>query len=87
MPATSSPFCLDLSEGKIGHRIDLGSEAEMTTLFKTALGANIGGVVPTISIKQVVSALGSISNQRFNMIICIKQVPLGQGCPAITKSV
>ncbi|KAI8355465.1 hypothetical protein B0O80DRAFT_528664 [Mortierella sp. GBAus27b] len=74
MPVTSSPFCLELTEGKVGHRVDLGSEAEMESLFKSALGINIGGVVPTISIKQVIGALGSIGNQRFNMIICIKQM-------------
>jgi len=74
MPATSSPFCLDLNEGKIGHRIELGSEVEAATMFRTALGVNFGGVVPTLSIKQVVGALGSISNQRFNMVVCVKQV-------------
>lgn len=77
MPTTSSPFCLDLNEGRIGHRIELGSEVETTTLFRTALGVNFGGVVPTLSIKQVVGALSSIGNQRFNMVVCAKQVLTG----------
>ncbi|KAF9941412.1 hypothetical protein BGZ65_003602 [Modicella reniformis] len=75
-PSTSSSFCLNLSEGRIGHKIDLGNEVEMATLFKTALGANIGGVVPSISIKQAIGALNSIGHQRFNMIVCTKQVPV-----------
>ncbi|KAI7821412.1 hypothetical protein BC939DRAFT_478391 [Gamsiella multidivaricata] len=49
--ATSSPLCLNLSEGKVGHRIDFGCKAEMATLFRTALGANAGGVVHSVIIK------------------------------------
>ncbi|KAG0312641.1 hypothetical protein BGZ99_009359 [Dissophora globulifera] len=73
-PATSSPFCLSLSENKIGHRIDLGSEVEMASMFKTALGANAGGIVSCVSIKQVLSALQAIGGQRFNLVICVKKM-------------
>ncbi|KAF8924292.1 hypothetical protein BGZ58_001956 [Dissophora ornata] len=74
VPTTSSPFCLTLGEGKIGQRIDIGNETEMITLFKTALGANIGGVVACISIKQVMAALSSVGGQRFNLVICMKSL-------------
>ncbi|KAF9205859.1 hypothetical protein BGZ49_003414 [Haplosporangium sp. Z 27] len=73
-PTTSSPLLLSLTEGKIGHKIDLGNETEMVTLFKTGLDANIAGIVPSVSLKQVLSALNSIGNERFNLIVCVKKM-------------
>ncbi|KAG0054922.1 hypothetical protein BGZ83_010047 [Gryganskiella cystojenkinii] len=72
-PSTSSPFLLNLSEGKFGHRIDLGGEEE-SNRFRTALGANAGGTVPSISIRQIISALNSIGNHRFNLVVCVKEI-------------
>ncbi|KAG0210784.1 hypothetical protein BGX33_004706 [Mortierella sp. NVP41] len=73
-PSTSSPFLLSLGEGKVGHRIEVGSEEEMANSYKVALGANLGGVVPSVSIKQVISAMGSVGSQRFNLIVCVKKL-------------
>ncbi|KAF9585384.1 hypothetical protein BGW38_002614 [Lunasporangiospora selenospora] len=81
-PSTTSPFFLSLSEGKMGHKIDIGSKDEMDTLFKEALGMNAGGAIPSISIKQAISAVDSIKSQRFNMAVCIKKCD----SPTLVKS-
>ncbi|KAK3827060.1 MAG: hypothetical protein J3R72DRAFT_479221 [Linnemannia gamsii] len=73
IPSTSSMFHLSLSEGKVGHRIEVGDEYENETMYKVALGANLGGVIQSVSIKQVFNSLSSIGNQRFNLVICIKK--------------
>ncbi|KAF8928180.1 hypothetical protein BGZ47_001769 [Haplosporangium gracile] len=73
-PTTSSPFVLNLSEGKIGHKIEVGSEVEMETLHKVALGANLGGVIQSIPMKQVFNSLGTIGSQRFNLVVCVKKL-------------
>lgn len=73
-PSTSSPFVLNLSEGKVGHRIEIGNDMEQATAFKVALEANAAGVVPSLSIKQVMSALHAINNKRFNLVVCMKKV-------------
>ncbi|KAK3830219.1 MAG: hypothetical protein JOS17DRAFT_791443 [Linnemannia elongata] len=69
VPTTSSPLVLNLGEGKIGHKIEVGSEVEMDTLYKVALGANLGGVIHSIPMKQVFNSLGTIKSQRFNLIL------------------
>ncbi|KAF9287049.1 hypothetical protein BGZ68_002317 [Mortierella alpina] len=73
-PSTSSPFVLNLSEGKVGHRIQMGNDVEQATMFKIALEANAAGVVPSLSIKQVMSALHAINNKRFNLVVCVKKL-------------
>ncbi|KAF9983790.1 hypothetical protein BGZ75_004753 [Mortierella antarctica] len=73
-PSTSSPFVLNLSEGKVGHRIEMGNDMEQATMFKIALEANAAGVVPSLSIKQVMSALHAINNKRFNLVVCAKKL-------------
>ncbi|KAF9560085.1 hypothetical protein EC968_006360 [Mortierella alpina] len=73
-PSTSSPFVLNLSEGKVGHRIEMGNDMEQATAFKVALEANAAGVVPSLSIKQVMSALHAINNKRFNLVVCMKKM-------------
>ncbi|KAF9953671.1 hypothetical protein BGZ72_005249 [Mortierella alpina] len=73
-PSTSSPFVLNLSEGKVGHRIEMGNDMEQTTMFKIALEANAAGVVPSLSIKQVMSALHAINNKRFNLVVYVKKM-------------
>ncbi|KAG0265062.1 hypothetical protein BGZ95_003431 [Linnemannia exigua] len=74
IPSTSSMFHLSLSEGKVGHRIEVGNEHENDTMFKVALGANLGGVIQCVSIKQVFNSLSSIGSQRFNLVVCIKKL-------------
>ncbi|KAF9105743.1 hypothetical protein BGX27_009480 [Mortierella sp. AM989] len=74
IPTTSSPLYLSLTEGKIGHKIDFGNETEMKNLFRTGLDANVGGIVPSVSLKQVLSALSSIGNERFNLVVCVKKM-------------
>ncbi|KAF9897641.1 hypothetical protein BX616_005232 [Lobosporangium transversale] len=71
---SSSPLCLNLTEGKVGHRIVLGNEAEMATLFKNALNANVGGVVPSVSIKQAVALSDLGKNEPFHMIVGLKKL-------------
>ncbi|KAG0256774.1 hypothetical protein BG011_004322 [Mortierella polycephala] len=73
-PTTTSPFFLSLNEGRVGHKIELGNEADMATLFRVALGANIGGVVPSVSIKQVMGVLSTVGQQRFNLAVCVKKL-------------
>ncbi|KAF9178254.1 hypothetical protein BGZ51_007909 [Haplosporangium sp. Z 767] len=73
-PTMTSPFFLSLNEGRVGHKIELGNEMEMTTLFRVALGANIGGVVPSVSIKQAMGALSTVGHQRFNLVVCVKKL-------------
>ncbi|KAF9964341.1 hypothetical protein BGZ70_006602 [Mortierella alpina] len=73
-PSTSSPFVLNLSEGKVGHRIAMGNDVEQATMFKIALEANAAGVMPSLSIKQVMSALHAISDKRFNLVVCVKKL-------------
>lgn len=73
-PTTSSPLVLNLGEGKIGHKIEVGSEIEMETLYKVALGSNLGGVIHSIPMKQVFNSLGTIKSQRFNLVVCVKKV-------------
>ncbi|KAF9349828.1 hypothetical protein BGX26_011915 [Mortierella sp. AD094] len=74
MPTTSSPLHLNLTEGKLGHKIEFGNETEMATLFKTGLDANIAGIVPSVSLKQVLGALNSMGNERFNLVVCVKKM-------------
>ncbi|KAG0337510.1 hypothetical protein BG004_007613 [Podila humilis] len=64
--ATTSPFALNLSEGKVGHKIELGNEQEQASLFKTALGTNPGGAISAMSISQITGALDSLGGQRVN---------------------
>ncbi|GJJ72604.1 hypothetical protein EMPS_04962 [Entomortierella parvispora] len=73
-PSTSSPFFLNLSEGKFGHTIDVASDDQQKSLFKHALGANTVGSIPCMSIKQVLGAISSLKNQRFHMVICVKKI-------------
>ncbi|OAQ31819.1 hypothetical protein K457DRAFT_17128 [Linnemannia elongata AG-77] len=73
-PTTSSPLVLNLGEGKIGHKIEVGSEVEMETLYKVALGSNLGGVIHSIPMKQVFNSLGTIKSQRFNLVVCVKKL-------------
>jgi len=73
-PSTSSPFCLNLSEGKFGHTIDVGSDDQQKSMFKHALGANAVGSIPCMPIKQIIGVIGSLKNQRFNMVVCVKKV-------------
>lgn len=78
-PTTSSPFVLNLGEGKIGHKIEVGSKVEMETMYKVALGANLGGVIHSIPMKQVFNSLGTIGSQRFSLAVCVKKV-MGTFC-------
>lgn len=84
VPTTSSPLVLNLGEGKIGHKIEVGSEVEMDTLYKVALGANLGGVIHSIPMKQVFNSLGTIKSQRFNLIVCVKKVTIIICCSHVT---
>ncbi|KAF9422057.1 hypothetical protein BGZ76_003827 [Entomortierella beljakovae] len=74
VPNTTSPLHLNLTEGKMGHKIDIGNEEEMRTMFKTALDINVGGIVPSLSLKQVLGAVNSVSNERFNLVVCVKKM-------------
>ncbi|KAF9119937.1 hypothetical protein BGW39_011797 [Mortierella sp. 14UC] len=74
IPSTSSMFHLSLSEGKVGHKIEDGSDYENETLYKGALGANLGGVIQAVSIKQVFNSLSSFRSQRINLAICVKKL-------------
>ncbi|KAF9401390.1 hypothetical protein BGX21_001817 [Mortierella sp. AD011] len=74
MPTTSSPLYLSLTEGKLGHKIEFGNESETTALFKKGLDANIAGIVPSISLKQILGALNSMGNERFSLVVCVKKV-------------
>ncbi|KAF9909819.1 hypothetical protein EC991_007990 [Linnemannia zychae] len=71
---TSSMFHLSLSEGKVGHKIEVGSDYENETLYKVALGTNLGGVINAVSIKQVFNSLGTVGSQRFNLVVCVKKL-------------
>ncbi|KAG0297603.1 hypothetical protein BGZ96_005706 [Linnemannia gamsii] len=73
-PTTSSPLVLNLGEGKIGHNIEVGSEVEMETMYKVALGANLGGVIHSIPMNQLFNSLGTIGSQRFNLVVCVKKL-------------
>ncbi|KAI1293284.1 hypothetical protein EDD11_008449 [Mortierella claussenii] len=73
-PISSSSLCLNLSEGKLGHKIVLGDEREMATLFKTALNSNMSGVVPSVSIKQIMGTLNTSKNKCFNLVVCVKKL-------------
>ncbi|KAG0209979.1 hypothetical protein BGX28_009758 [Mortierella sp. GBA30] len=84
VPSTTSPFFLSLNEGKVGHKIELGNEVEMATMFNAAPEANAGGVVPSLSIKQVLDAFSSIGTRRFNLVVCVKKVSMYMMKPQIT---
>lgn len=72
--ATSSSLTLTLSEGKSGHKVVPGSEQEQATMFRTALGANSGGVVCAVQVKNIATASKNLEHQRSNVVICVKKV-------------
>ncbi|KAG0007341.1 hypothetical protein BGZ80_004792 [Entomortierella chlamydospora] len=85
MPTTSSPLYLSLTEGKLGHKIEFGNESEMAALFKKGLGANIAGIVPSISLKQILGALNSMGNERFSLVMVSSTVVNSKNGP-VTKT-
>ncbi|KAF9314760.1 hypothetical protein BG003_003873, partial [Podila horticola] len=72
--ATSSSLALTLSEGKSGHKVVPGSEQEQATMFRTALGANSGGVVCAVQVKNIATASKNLEHQRSNVVICVKKL-------------
>ncbi|KAF9419290.1 hypothetical protein BGZ94_009458 [Podila epigama] len=72
--ASTSPLSLNLCEGKVGHKVELGSAHEQTTMFRTAVGASPGGVVSALSIRQIVSSVQTLGNQRINLVVCVRKV-------------
>lgn len=73
-PSTSSPLTLTLSEGKVGHKVVPGNDQEQATMFRTALGANSGGIVGAVYIKNIVNAVKNPEHQRGNVVVCVKKV-------------
>ncbi|KAG0083477.1 hypothetical protein BGZ93_001783 [Podila epicladia] len=61
--ATSSPLTLTLSEGRAGHKVVPGSEQEQATMFKTALGANSGGVVCAMQVKNILNPTSNVNTK------------------------
>ncbi|KAG0359501.1 hypothetical protein BG005_000661 [Podila minutissima] len=72
--ATSSPLTLTLSEGKAGHKVVPGSEQEQATMFRTALGANSGGVVCAVQVENIITACKNLEQQRSNVVVCVKKL-------------